>query len=153
MIPQRLPGWGCLVAVWGICLLLTACEQEGNQTGAQLLRLAVEGELPIDGTKLPSSATMPAETALALSANLAQAWGGGHANNTTISITKRPDNAGHDAVLIIDGGQGDDSIRGYRYTLQLQQQSGGQWRVVRAGKSWRCWPERGHRSFGSMPCA
>jgi hypothetical protein len=149
----RKPSWACWLAAWGGCLLLCACAPATNQTGAQLLGLAVDGELPIDGTKLPLSATMPAATALAFSANLVQALGGAQAYNSVIAITKRPDHTGHDAVLIIDAGQGDDSIRGYRYTLQLQQQSAGQWQVVRAGKSWRCWPERGHQSYGSTPCA
>lgn len=142
-----------LVAGLAGCLLLAACGETSQESSAQLLGLAVAGELPIDIKTLPQSAAMPTDNALALSAHLALAWGGAQGNNQLITLSKLPDNSGYAAVLIIDGGQGDDSIRGYRYTLQLQQLPTGKWRVVRAGKSWRCWPERGHSSYGSTPCA
>jgi hypothetical protein len=46
----------------------------------------------------------------------------------------------------------DDSVRGERLDLVLELHQDESWRITQARASRRCWPDRGHESFGTDPC-
>jgi hypothetical protein len=58
----------------------------------------------------------------------------------------------YEVVAIADGFL-DDSVRGERFDLSLERVADETWRVTAAKASWRCWPERGHEDFGTVPCS
>lgn len=71
------------------------------------------------------------------------------------SITRTYDSA--DAprkaeIVVIEDGYLDDSLRGARYQIMLESDAQGVWRPTAVEKAWRCWPGRGHETFGKEPC-
>jgi hypothetical protein len=57
------------------------------------------------------------------------------------------------SIVIFDGIPDDDSIRGYRYDIELDLLSNDSWQIKSAMQSWRCWKNRGHTDFSSENCA
>jgi hypothetical protein len=55
-------------------------------------------------------------------------------------------------LTITDQGAKDDSVCGYRFRVTLQMGSEGSWQIVDAGRSWNCWPGRGHQGFSTASC-
>lgn len=55
-------------------------------------------------------------------------------------------------VTITDQGDEDDSVRGYQFRVALQKSSEGSWQIVEGGRSWNCWPGRGHQDFSTALC-
>lgn len=55
-------------------------------------------------------------------------------------------------VTVIDDGFLDDSVRGEKHLFDLKMNEQGIWKLVSAGKSWRCQEGRGHQDFSTAPC-
>lgn len=75
------------------------------------------------------------------------------ANDSLISI-KQINYSGHiiyKAVLIFNEIPDDDSISGYRYDIILRNEKN-KWQLIDITRSFRCWPDRGHRVFSVAAC-
>lgn len=55
-------------------------------------------------------------------------------------------------VTVIDDGYMDDSVRGKRTILNVEQDSAGVWRIKSSSEAWRCYKGRGHTDFSPKPC-
>jgi len=55
-------------------------------------------------------------------------------------------------VTVTNDGYLDDSVRGEKFRYELKADDQGVWKFISAGKSWRCWPGRGHQDFSTTPC-
>jgi hypothetical protein len=55
-------------------------------------------------------------------------------------------------VVVTLEGLLDDSVRGARYTIELQEDQGGMWRLRTAEWAQRCQRGRGHQEFSPKPC-
>lgn len=54
-------------------------------------------------------------------------------------------------VIVTYDGLLDDSMRSAMLELSLQRHDG-RWRIERAQRRWRCWPGRGHETYGMTRC-
>lgn len=55
-------------------------------------------------------------------------------------------------VFVTDDGFLDDSVRGEKYKFELKRNEQGVWKVVSAGKAWKCQEGRGHQDYSTEPC-
>lgn len=133
-------------------MLLAACSPDANEPGVSLLKIRVESEQLIAPAQWPRP---QAGNSMNASANilleLAQLWPVPNAKNSVMTYSKTHDGQGYTAILIVDEVVGDDSVSGYRYQLGLKKVDS-KWIIVEAKKSWRCWPDRGHKHFSIQPC-
>lgn len=67
-----------------------------------------------------------------------------------ISIEKTGDNQA--TVIIEDDGYLDDSIRGGIVILRMAK-SDNLWQIKKASQAWRCWQDRGHQDYSTVPCS
>lgn len=136
-------------------LLLLACSSRDNN--ADLLSTPATSTDPIVGEellhyrKLLESQTGTSNIALVI----ANIWGEKHplAKTTLSSIEehRKSDHTLYVITLIFDDVPGDDSISGYRYDTKITN-SNGRFEFAKLEESWRCWPDRGRRTFSTEPC-
>ncbi|PZD73942.1 hypothetical protein C1752_01843 [Acaryochloris thomasi RCC1774] len=62
------------------------------------------------------------------------------------------ENPQRSVVTITEEGFADDSVRGHRYTLQLQKDADGNWVVADLQKSWVCQSGRGSQVYAQELC-
>lgn len=63
------------------------------------------------------------------------------------------ENPQRSTVTITGEGLADDSVRGYRFRLQLQKDAEGNWTVTDVQKSWVCQPGRGSQEYTQALCS
>ncbi len=78
--------------------------------------------------------------------------GGGGRRREIIAENDDLENPQHSDVTITGEGLADDSVRGYRYNLQLKKNAKGTWVVVDVEKSWICQPGRGSQVYSQELC-
>ena len=77
----------------------------------------------------------------------------GIGQDSAMSMLQGSEGAGKRQVVVINDGFSGDSVRGERFDLVLQKDSEAFWIVLKARYSWRCWPDRGHDDFSTVPCS
>jgi len=61
---------------------------------------------------------------------------------------------GDSAVLVIlEEHCQDDSVEAFKTWVRFLRNSDASYRAVGAERAWRCWPDRGHSTFGTRPCS
>jgi hypothetical protein len=55
-------------------------------------------------------------------------------------------------LTVVNEGLLDDSVRGEKFVYELRKSTSGVWKVTAANKAWRCWPDRGHDNYSTVPC-
>ncbi len=150
-------------AYYSIVLILlmgvTACDQPSTVAGAglELLSLQVTSSEQVEFSAFNET--------LAMAGSKGEPWA-----RDPVDIVRRFVHwgRGQEAVLLFKGegespsryefvaisnGFHDDSVRGERFDITLEADSRQTWRVTSATTSWRCWPGRGHQSYGTQPCS
>lgn len=56
------------------------------------------------------------------------------------------------ATAIFDAVPDDDSVSGQRFDLVFATDDSGRLVALEGRRAWRCWPDRGHRSFSAERC-
>ncbi len=69
--------------------------------------------------------------------------------HTILSVNKV--DTGYDIVIIYDKIT-DDSVRGYRFDINIEENGTGLLQLTDARKSWSCWEDRGHQDYSNEPC-
>lgn len=79
--------------------------------------------------------------------------GGGECEceSLAVQVTSTPERFDVAQVTVTREGFLDDSVRGDRLEFSLRREAG-RWRIERAERSTRCWPGRGHETYGPGPC-
>ena len=147
-------------SIYFILLLgIAACDKPSTVTGTglELLSVQVTSSEQIDFSTF--------NEALAVAGSKGEQWA-----KDPVAIVRRFVHwgRGQEAVLLFKGvgeipnryefvaisnGFQDDSVRGERFDITLEADSRQIWRVTSATTSWRCWPGRGHESYGAKPCS
>lgn len=104
----------------------------------------------VDIRAIEVTASASARKASNPAAFLGQLWPGYHSQQQLIHSYKL--NSGTKATIIFDGIQ-DDSVRAYRFDIDLNKTSDNMWQLQDIIESWRCWDDRGHQDFSIKPCA
>jgi hypothetical protein len=71
---------------------------------------------------------------------------------TTLRATSPGEVRNFSEVVVTLDGLLDDSVRAARYTLELQRDADGMWRLRAADWAQRCQPGRGHQDFSAQLC-
>lgn len=136
-------------------LLLIACSSRDNN--ADLLSIPATSTDPIVGEDLLHYRSL-LETQTGtnnIAPVIANIWGEKFPlAKTTLSSIKQYRKSDHTLyviTLIFDDVPGDDSISGYRYDTKITN-SNERFEFAKLEESWRCWPDRGHRTFSTEPC-
>jgi hypothetical protein len=75
------------------------------------------------------------------------------ASVTTVRATSPGEVRNFSEVGVTLEGLLDDSVRAARYTLELQRDAGGMWRLRAADWAQQCQPGRGHQDFSPKLCS
>lgn len=141
-----------------VVFFISACIKPADQeTSADLLSVAVNHPQPLPfaafNQRLIDATASKAEWANDPVLLIHTFFGASSGRTLVLTINKigGPENI-HKAILIVDGSD-DDSIRGYRYDIKLGKNTQEIWQILEAGKSWRCWKERGHTDFSAENCS
>lgn len=118
--------------------VLAAADSLTRDVAAWNARLAAAGD--------SAWALSPARIAIELG-------GGGDCECARFAIELRntPERFDTADVTVTYDGLLDDSVRGGILRFSLKRQAG-RWRIGGAERMWRCWPGRGHETFGTTPC-
>ncbi len=54
-------------------------------------------------------------------------------------------------VVLIRDDIGDDSMQGEKFVMIVKHEES-KWKVVTINRNWKCYPRRGHTSWGTEPC-
>jgi hypothetical protein len=54
-------------------------------------------------------------------------------------------------VILIKDNMADDSMQGEKFTMLVEQKEKF-WKVITVERNWKCYPRRGHSSWGTEPC-
>jgi len=71
--------------------------------------------------------------------------------NEKITIQDEVLENGHTLVTLIHDNFLDDSLKGEKYVMELQEEYG-RWTVISLKKNWKCWAGRGHTDWGIELC-
>jgi hypothetical protein len=71
---------------------------------------------------------------------------------TTLEATSPGEVRNFSEVVVTLDGLLDDSVRAARYTIELQRDAGGMWRLRAADWAQQCQPGRGHQDFSAQLC-
>lgn len=72
---------------------------------------------------------------------------------TTLRATSPGEVRNFSEVVVTLDGLLDDSVRAARYTIELQRDAGGMWRLRTADWAEQCQPGRGHQNFSPKLCS
>lgn len=72
---------------------------------------------------------------------------------TTLRATSPGEVRNFSEVVVTLDGLLDDSVRATRYTIELQRDAGGMWRLRAADWAEQCQPDRGHQDFSPNRCS
>jgi hypothetical protein len=72
---------------------------------------------------------------------------------TTVRATSPGEVRNFSEVVVTLDGLLDDSVRAARYTIELQRDAGGMWRLRTADWAEQCQPGRGHQDFSARLCS
>ena len=145
------------IAIFALSLLIFCSCQKKEDLFADLSSISVNDSEVIDHTDLNRQLLEAMQNTKRTDNPLPVLYGlffEPHAKNSLITIHKVTDDHldKYKVTLIFDTIPDDDSVRGYRYDLKLKKNAEGLWEITEARKSWRCWPDRGHRFFSAEPC-
>jgi hypothetical protein len=141
-----------------LALVLAGCSgsSSGVQSGAELLSVSVTASEPRAAEEFNHT--------VAQAGAAGETWPGdpgmvvrrfaelGSERSSVTVLSGSGEHSSRYEVIAISDGFTDDSVRGRRYDLKLERNPVGSWRITEARVSWRCWPGRGHDTFGTEPC-
>lgn len=137
---------------------LGSCSRSSSelQTGADLLAVAVkssEARPHAEFNGAMAKAAAAGETWTRDPAIVARRFGEFGTERSGVLVLKGSGehSSRYDIIAVADGFT-DDSVRGRRLDIKLESNGDESWRVTEARVSWRCWPERGHQTFGTEAC-